>query len=70
MSGKDSYIKDLEMETFDLIAKVIELINVIGWDDDDTYTFSDGDRWAKFDPEDASFMEDLTDIEYGSEANE
>lgn len=44
------YIKDLEMETFDLIAKVIELINVIGWDDDDTYTFEDGERWAKFDP--------------------
>lgn len=49
--NKDRYIKDLEMETFDLVAKVIELINVIGWNDDDTYTFKDGDRWAKFDPE-------------------
>ena len=51
MSRKDSYIKELEMETFDLIAKVVELINVIGWNDDDTYTFEDGDRWSKFDPE-------------------
>lgn len=49
MSAKD-YIKELEMETFDLIAKVIELINVIGWDPDDTYTFKDGERWVKFDP--------------------
>ena len=63
MSEKDNYIKELEMETFDLIAKVIELINVIGWNDDDTYTFEDGDRWAKFDPEgDLEFEE-----EYDSE---
>ena len=39
------------METFDLVARVIELINIIGWDDDDTYSFKDGERWAKFDPE-------------------
>ena len=45
------YIKELEMETFDLIAKVIELINVVGWDDDDCYTFKDGDKWYKFDPD-------------------
>lgn len=55
--SKDVYIKELEMETFDLIAKVIELINVIGWNDDDTYTFKDGDRWAKFDPESVTFEE-------------
>ena len=44
-------INDLNKETFDLIAKVIELINVIGWEPDGTYTFSDGDRWARFDPD-------------------
>lgn len=48
---KDSYIKELEMETFDLIAKCIELINVVGWDDDDCYTFEDGETWEKFDPD-------------------
>jgi hypothetical protein len=40
---------NLDEEMFDLVAKVIELINVIGWNDDDTYTFEDGDRWAKLD---------------------
>lgn len=54
------YIKELEMETFDLIAKVIELINIVGWDDDDTYTFKDGDRWYKFNPDDVTF-EDYED---------
>jgi hypothetical protein len=42
---------DTEQENFDLVAKVVELINVIGWNDDDTYTFADGDRWYRFDPE-------------------
>lgn len=42
---------NLESENFDLVAKVIELINVIGWNDDNTYTFADGDRWYKFDPQ-------------------
>ncbi len=41
----------LDKENFDLVAKVVELINVIGWNDDDTYTFEDGERWAKFEPE-------------------
>jgi len=41
----------IEKENFDLVAKVVELINVIGWNDDDTYTFEDGERWAKFNPE-------------------
>ncbi len=41
----------IEQENFDLVAKVVELINVIGWNDDDTYTFEDGERWAKFNPE-------------------
>lgn len=44
-------IESLNKETFDLIAKVIELINLIGWNDDGTYTFNDGDRWARFDPD-------------------
>lgn len=42
---------NLDEENFDLVAKVIELINVIGWNDDDTYTFANGDRWRKFDPD-------------------
>lgn len=42
---------NLDKENFDLVAKVIELINVIGWNDDNTYTFADGDRWYKFDPQ-------------------
>lgn len=54
------YIKELEMETFDLIAKVIELINVVGWDDDDSYTFKDGEKWNKFNPDDITF-EDYED---------
>ena len=50
MSDTD-LIAELERENFDLVAKCIELINVIGWSDDDTYTYQDGDRWAKFDPD-------------------
>lgn len=45
-----SHIEDQDREHFDLIAKVVELINVIGWDDSEGYCFSDGDRWHKFDP--------------------
>lgn len=44
------YIEDQDRELFDLTAKVIEVINHVGWDVDGTYTFNDGDRWAKFDP--------------------
>lgn len=43
-------IRDEEKENFDLVAKVVELINVIGWDDNDCYVFNDGDNWYKFDP--------------------
>lgn len=40
--------KDLEQENFDLIAKVHELLTTHDlWGDDNTYTFSDGERWAK-----------------------
>ena len=45
------HIKERDQDVFDLIAKVIELINVIGWECDDTHTFHDGERWARFDPE-------------------
>ncbi len=44
------YNKELEQEAFDLVAKCIELIETIGWNDDDTYTFANGDRWYRFDP--------------------
>jgi hypothetical protein len=47
---RQSY-KELVKEQFDHIAKIIELINVIGWDDDGTYTFEDGERWARFEPD-------------------
>ena len=41
-----------EAENYDLIAKIVWMINTYpGWGDDDTFTFPDGERWAKFDPE-------------------
>ncbi|MHC4278262.1 MAG: hypothetical protein ACYSTI_13230 [Planctomycetota bacterium] len=40
--------KDLEQENFDLIAKVIYLINIgPGWSEDNTFTFPDGETWGK-----------------------
>lgn len=40
--------KELEQENFDLIAKVRELLHTHDlWEDDDTYTFSDGERWYR-----------------------
>ena len=45
-------IDALERENFDLVAKVIYLIKEFpGWGPDDTFTFPDGDRWNKFEPE-------------------
>ena len=44
------YIDAIEKENYDLVAKVVELISIKGWDDDGSYTFKDGDRWYKFDP--------------------
>jgi len=46
------YIKELEMELFDLTAKVIHLIVTgPGWsEDDESYTFPNGDTWHRFDP--------------------
>ena len=54
-------LRDQDKEMFDLIAKCVELINKIGWGDDDTYTFNDGDRWNKFDP-----MEEYDDDNYST----
>jgi len=45
--------RDLEMENFDLIAKVKELLTTHNlWGPDGTYTFEDGERWAKLEGED------------------
>lgn len=52
MTSKDDYIEELEMETFDLIAKITTVLKDHNlWGEDSTYTFRDGDRWARFDPE-------------------
>ncbi len=45
-------IKDLEEETFDLIAKITWILKEHKlWGPDNTFTFGDGDRWSRFDPE-------------------
>lgn len=45
------YVLEIERETFELIAQVIEILNEHGlWGPDDTYTWKDGTRWLKFDP--------------------
>ena len=45
------YDGDLDRENFDLIAKVIEILTEHDlWGEDHTYTFKDGERWAKFQP--------------------
>ncbi len=42
----------LDAENFDLIAKITWLIRTYpGWSEDGTFTFPDGETWAKFDPE-------------------
>jgi hypothetical protein len=42
----------LEVENFDLIAKVKELLHDHDlWGPDGTYTFKDGERWARLDIE-------------------
>jgi len=47
------YTKDeLELENFELVDQVLELLNTHElWETDDTYTFTNGERWAKFRPE-------------------
>lgn len=60
MSGKMNssasikhYTKDeLELENFELVDQVLELLNTHElWDTDGTYTFTNGERWAEFKPE-------------------
>ena len=64
--NKDQYIKELEMETFDLIAKLTSVLKEHNlWNEDSTYTFKDGDRWARFEPSD-----ELKYLEYTKEENE
>ena len=44
--------KELDMENYDLIAKIVAVLTKHNlWEDDGTYTFPDGDRWARFDPD-------------------
>jgi hypothetical protein len=49
--NRKEYIKELEMDAFAYIYLIIELINVIGWDDKDSYTFKNGEVWHRFDPD-------------------
>lgn len=45
------YVLEIERETFELVALVTEILNEHDlWGPDDTYTWKDGTRWAKFDP--------------------
>lgn len=58
MSTKDDYIQELEEECFDYLAKVVEILTKHNlWNDDDTYTFDNGDRWSKFCPEEETIDE-------------
>ena len=66
MSKRDEYVLELEMETFDLIAKIISILKDHDlWGDDGTYTFKDGDRWSRFEPE----IEEQY-LDYAKEENE
>ena len=66
MTSKDDYIETLEMELFDLVAKVTCLLKEQNlWDEDGTYTFSDGDKWARFEPE-----QEQDYLDYTKEENE
>ena len=59
-------LHDLEMETFDLIAKITSILKEHSlWNEDGTYTFKDGDRWARFDPD-----QEQAYLEYTKEENE
>lgn len=63
---KDEQIHALEMETFDLIAKITSVLKHHDlWGDDNTYTFPDGDRWARFEPE-----QEQEYLDYTKEENE
>jgi len=48
------YTNHPETENYDLIAKVIWMINTYpGWSEDGTFTFPDGETWAKLEGEDS-----------------
>lgn len=50
---------DLEVENFDLINKVKELLNTHKlWGPDGTYTFKDGERWAYLEEHDDASTSD------------
>ena len=43
------YNKELEKECFDLLSKVVWLIETYpGWGDNDSFTFPNGDTWREF----------------------
>lgn len=66
MTKQAEYIKELEMETFDLIAKIVSVLKEHDlWDDNGTYTFKDGDRWARFEPD-----QEQEYLDYTKEENE
>ena len=51
--------RDVDMENFDLIAKVKELLNKHNlWGPDGTYTFKDGERWAHVEEHDDAITSD------------
>ena len=54
LSASRTKLRDMSLseENYDLIGKVIWLINNgPGWSEDDTFTFPDGETWARFDTE-------------------
>lgn len=66
MTTQAEYIKELEMETFDLIAKLTSVLKEHNlWGPDGTYTFPDGDRWARFEPD-----KEQEYLDYTKEENE
>lgn len=45
-------IDEIDKECFELTAYVIELINIVGWQEPKrNYTFSDGTEWYEFNVE-------------------
>lgn len=54
MNRKDmlDHIKEQNKEIFDLIARVIEVIQTHSlWGSEDEYVFKDGQTWYRFDPD-------------------
>lgn len=55
------HIEEQDREMFDLVAKCVELINKLGWNEFDQYVFNDDDVWSKFDP----IQEEDNEDDYG-----